>query len=466
MSYLARIKKKLYFVAAWYFRIFANLALRRWHPRIIAITGSAGKTTMLHLCEAEFGERGHYSHFANSAFGVAFDLVGIRGITGSKWRWLYLIFAVPIRSLYYRRQGEFYFVEIDGERPHEAEFLAKWLQPEVTLWVSLGRSHAVQFEKVVAAGQFESLEAAITHEFAQLPRHTTGTVYLDANNPQMMQVARELRQQRRVATGQMAPQVSQRVNRQEGQMAPQVSQRVNRQEGQTAPRVVAVDAVGQLKRYAVYPSRTDFVFPGATFHFAQPQPREIALQLLMLEKLCRELGVKLKTDLSKMPVPPGRSSYFEGIRGVKLVDSSYNAHLISMASILNMAREMKAGHKWLVIGDIVDEGQIEAEEHRKLAGLIAQVKPEMVILVGRRTKKYTAPELRRLGVPVRTTVDPKKALAYIKGHITGEETLIFKGSQYLEWIIEKLLKNPDDARYLPRREAGAVRRRQKWGLDA
>ena len=451
MSYLARIKKKLYFVAAWYFRIFANLALRRWHPRIIAITGSAGKTTMLHLCEAEFGERGHYSHFANSAFGVAFDLVGIRGITGSKWRWLYLIFAVPIRSLYYRRQGEFYFVEIDGERPHEAEFLAKWLQPEVTLWVSLGRSHAVQFEKVVAAGQFESLEAAITHEFAQLPRHTTGTVYLDANNPQMMQVARELRQQRRAATGQMAP---------------QVSQRVNWQEGQTAPRVVAVDAVGQLKRYAVYPSRTDFVFPGATFHFAQPQPREIALQLLMLEKLCRELGVKLKTDLSKMPVPPGRSSYFEGIRGVKLVDSSYNAHLISMASILNMAREMKAGHKWLVIGDIVDEGQIEAEEHRKLAGLIAQVKPEMVILVGRRTKKYTAPELRRLGVPVRTTVDPKKALAYIKSHITGEETLIFKGSQYLEWIIEKLLKNPDDARYLPRREAGAVRRRQKWGLDA
>ena len=317
--------------------------------------------------------------------------------------------------------------------------------------MSLGRSHAVQFEKVVAAGQFESLEAAITHEFAQLPRHTTGTVYLDAKNPQMMQVARELRQQRRVATGQMAP---------------QVSQRVNQQDGQAAPRVVAVDAVGQLKRYAVYPSRTDFVFPGATFHFAQPQPREIALQLLMLEKLCRELGVKLKTDLSKMPVPPGRSSYFEGIRGVKLVDSSYNAHLISMASILNMAREMKAGHKWLVIGDIVDEGQIEAEEHRKLAGLIAQVKPEMVILVGRRTKKYTAPELRRLGVPVRTTVDPKKALAYIKGHITGEETLIFKGSQYLEWIIEKLLKNPDDARYLPRREAGAARRRQKWGLDA
>ena len=233
-----------------------------------------------------------------------------------------------------------------------------------------------------------------------------------------------------------------------------------------AAQIVAVDVAKSLKRYAVYPSRTDFVFSGATFHFAQPQPREIALQLLMLERLCQELGVQLKTDLSKMPMPPGRSSYFAGIKGIKIVDSSYNAHLISMASILNMAREMKTGHKWLVIGDIVDEGQIEEEEHKKLAGLIAKVKPELVILVGRRTKKYTAPVLRRLGVPVRTTVDPKKALAYIRSHVTGEETLIFKGSQYLEWIIEKLLQNPEDAQHLPRREAGAIKRRRKWGLDA
>ena len=427
---IARIKKKLYFVAAGYFRFFANFALKRWRPRVIAITGSAGKTTMLHLCEAEFGERGHYSHFANSAFGVAFDLVGIRGITGSKLRWLYLLVAVPIRSLYYKRQGEFYFVEIDGERPHEAEFLARWLKPEVTLWVSLGRSHAVQFEKVVADGEFASLEEAITHEFAQLPSYTQRLVLIDAENAQMVAAAKKLKA-----------------------------------EGCTA-QVVALDAGKKLKRYAVYPSRTDFVLDKVTFHFAQPQPREIALQLLMLEALCKDLGVQLKTDLSKMPVPPGRSSYFEGIKGVKIVDSSYNAHLISMASILNMAREMKAGHKWLVIGDIVDEGQIEAEEHTKLAHLIAEVKPEMVILVGRRTKKYTAPELRKLGVPVRTTVDPKKALAYIKSHITGDETLIFKGSQYLEWIIEKLLKNPEDAALLPRREAGAVKRRKRWGLDS
>lgn len=423
MTLVMRLKKRFYFVAAGYFRFFANFALKRWKPRIIAITGSAGKTTMLHLVEFELGERAHYSHDANSAFGIAFDLLGMDGIRGSKWRWLKLIFQAPWRALYYKRSGEFYIVEIDGERPRETEFLASWLKPEVTLWVSLGLSHAVQFEQEVKAGKFSSLEAAIAHEFATLPQNTTGQVYIDADNELMRQST----------------------------------------EGISA-EVVAVSR-SELKRYNVYPMRTDFVFETASFHFAQPQPKDIAIQLLMLEKLVAHLGIPLKTDFSAMPVPPGRSSYFAGKRGLKIIDSSYNAHLISMASMLEMVGSLHAGHKWLIIGDIVDQGSLESEEHRKLAGLIAQANPEMVVLVGRRTKEYTAPRLRELGVETRTTLDPHKALKFIEENTSGDETLFFKGSQYLEWIIEQLLDDPADAAKLPRREKAAVKRRAKWGLN-
>ena len=105
------------------------------------------------------------------------------------------------------------------------------------------------------------------------------------------------------------------------------------------------------------------------------------------------------------------------------------------------------------------------EEHRKLASLIAKTKPEQVVLVGRRTKQYTAPELKKLGISAVATLDPKKALEYIKKHVTGKDTLVFKGSQYLEWIIEKLLADPADAAKLCRREKAAVQRRKNWGLD-
>lgn len=418
-----RLKKRFYFVAAGYFRFFANFALRRWKPRVIAITGSAGKTTMLHLVEFELGDRAHYSHDANSAFGIAFDLLGMDGVRGSKLRWLKLIFQAPLRALHYKRSGEFYIVEIDGERPRETEFLASWLKPEVTLWVSLGLSHAVQFEQEVKGGKFPNLEEAIAHEFATLPQNTTRRVYIDADNELM----------RRSTEGIKA-------------------------------EVIAVSR-DSLKRYNVYPMRTDFVFETASFHFAQPQPRDIAVQLLMLEGLVEYLKIPLKTDFSTMPVPPGRSSYFAGKNGLKIIDSSYNAHIISMASMLEMVGSLHAGHKWLVIGDIVDQGSLEQEEHRKLADLIADANPEMVILVGRRTKEYTAPRLRELGVETRTTLDPHKALKFIEENTSGDETLIFKGSQYLEWIIEQLLENPEDAAKLPRREPAAVKRRAKWGLN-
>lgn len=421
---VSKLKKRFYFVAAKYFQFFANLVLRRWQPRVIAITGSAGKTTLLNMMEHEMGDRAHYSHDANSAFGVPFDVLGLSGIRGPRIRWLYLFAAAPLRALFYRHKEPFYVVEIDGERPHETEFLAKWLRPEVTIWVSIGLSHAAQFEKEVEQGKFTDVGQAITAEFANLPRNTSKLVYIDADSKIMRAATADIR-----------------------------------------ARVVSVKKT-QIKKYIVYPDSTDFTYGGTTFHFEQPVPRDIAFDLLVLQDLMKYLKLPFEPDFSGMRVAPGRTSHFKGKKGIDIVDSSYNAHLISMSSVLDMTRRMHAEHKWLVVGDIVDQGSIEGEEHRRLAHLIADVEPEKVILVGRRTKQFTAPELRQQGISAVTTLDPRKALEYIERHITGRETLIFKGSQYLEWVIEKLLADPADAAKLCRRDKAAVARRKSWGLDS
>ncbi|MBQ9029450.1 hypothetical protein IJ114_01620 [Candidatus Saccharibacteria bacterium] len=430
MTITARFKKKFYFVAAGYFRFFANFTLKRWHPRIIAITGSVGKTTMLHLVEAQLGKKAHYSHDANSAFGIAFDLVNTRGITGSKLRWLYLIFSVPIKSLFVKHSEKYYIVEIDGERPHETEFLASWLKPEVTLWVSLGRSHAVQYEQQIRDGVFESLDKAITHEFAMLPQYTKKDIYIDGDVPLMVKATEKIRGK-----------------------------------GLTSAAVHEFYKK-DLKAYAVSPEKTTFKLKsGTVFSFAQPMPRDIVIQLLMLESLMKYLKHPLKTDLSDMPLAPGRNSFFEGKKGTKIIDSSYNAHLISVQSILEMTAAMPEKDKWYIIGDMVEQGFIEGDEHAKLADLIAKAKPSKVILVGRRTKKYTAPRLEELGIKPETFPDVKKAYNFLEKNIQGGEVLIFKGSQYLEWIIQQILKNPEDADKLPRREKAAQKRREKRGLN-
>ena len=422
MAFIAKAKKKMYLVAARYFRFFANISLKRWHPRIIIVTGSAGKTTMLNLIESQLGTKAHYSHNANSAFGIAFDVLGQKGITGSRLHWLGLLFKCPFLAFTYRRHEKFYVVECDGERPHEAEFVAKWLKPEVSLWVSLGRSHAVFYEKEVSSGRFSNIDEAIAHEFATIPENTRKLVIINGDNETIREKCSNL-----------------------------------------DAEVIAVEKK-QLKSYEVYPDHAIFEIGRRKFEFKEPMPRDVTTQLLMLDKLMEYLGETISTDLSNYQMPPARSNFLHGKNGIKIIDSSYNAHIISMTTVLDMVKVMHAQHKWLVIGDIIDQGNLEGEEHKKLAKLLLDTKAEKIVMIGRRTKKYTAP-LMKGKCDFESFDKPQQALKYLEENLTGKETVVFKGSQYLEWIVEKLLANPSDVDKLARQDEAHRRRRASWGLN-
>lgn len=421
MTVTARLKKKLYLGVARYFRFFANQSLRRWKPRVIAVTGSVGKTTLLNLLEVQLAGRAHYSHNANSSYGIAFDILGIDGVRGSKLKWLYLFMVVPLRALWFRHTEEFYVVEIDGERPRETAFLASWLRPEITLWVSVGRTHAVYFDGQVRAGLYETVEDAIVHEFAYLPKHTQRMVAYNAENALIVRTMNEI----------------------DGVDKQPVSEQA-------------------LTSYAVWPDRTELTVDGINYVFHQPMPREVYTQLALLGIVADYLGEKVITDLSPYVQPVGRSNYFAGKHGSQLIDSSYNAHLISMQSIIEMYEAMQAKRKWIVIGDVVEQGEGEADEHMKLGRLLRNANFERYILVGRRTQRYVYPELDSSKTV--TFLHPKDAALYLDAELTKGITVLFKGSQYLEGIIEYLLLNPRDAALLPRQELAAKKRRAKWGL--
>ena len=426
MSMIARAKKKLYFVVAGYFRFFANMVMKRWKPRVIAITGSAGKTTMLNLMELQMGKIAHYSHNANSAFGVAFDVMGFDGIRGSKIRWIWLFVLAVMRGLTFSRSEKFYVVEIDGERPHEAEFLAKWLKPEVVMWVSFGMSHAVQFEEVVKAGKFADVKEAILHEFGSLARAAKKLVLIDGDSEEMKQAI----------------------------------------EGVSA-KIEKVD-VSELNKYKVTPKETVFEIKTdgeiKNFVFDHAEPRDVLVQILMMQRVMKYLKMKIKCDLAGMRMAPGRSSVFNGKNGTTLIDSTYNAHMISMESVLKMATEIKAKRKILVIGDIVEQGKIEGDEHTRLAEVIFEVGAKKVVLVGRRVRKWTAPSLRKMGVRPEVFDDVRGAAKWLNRNMEPGDLVVFKGSQYLEWAVEQLLSDENDARFLARREAAAVKRRERRGL--
>src|SRR4051812_37156093 len=118
------IKYKLYFLVAAYFRAFARIQLNSWNPKVVVVTGSSGKTTLLNLVESQLGGIAKYSHHANSSFGIPFDVLGLHRKSLKITEWLYLFVAAPFKAFKKPFSENIYIVEADCDRPGEGEFLA------------------------------------------------------------------------------------------------------------------------------------------------------------------------------------------------------------------------------------------------------------------------------------------------------------------------------------------------------
>src|SRR5258708_32097633 len=84
---MEKLKRILYLPLASYFRFFAAIELRKWHPKIVVVTGSSGKTTLLYLLESQIGDKAKYSHHANTSYGIPFDILDLhrKSLRTSEW---------------------------------------------------------------------------------------------------------------------------------------------------------------------------------------------------------------------------------------------------------------------------------------------------------------------------------------------------------------------------------------------
>ena len=112
------------------------------------------------------------------------------------------------------------------------------------------------------------------------------------------------------------------------------------------------------------------------------------------------------------------------------------------------------------MGDMIELGNEEKEEHEKLADIISLMKLNKIILVGPRLLKYAKPKIKI----AESFIMPKDALDYLQKNLKGGKVVLFKGARFLEGIIEHLLADKNDAKKLVRREKVWQERRKKWGL--
>lgn len=421
---IARLKALLYFPIASYFAFWARIQLAIWKPKVIVITGSSGKTTLLHLIESQLGLKAHYSYHANSSYGIPFDILGLKRKKLTLDEWPYLFFMSPFRAFKKPFTEKLYIVEADCDRPYEGQFLGSLLQPEVVLWVSSGRTHSMNFDQLVQKNKFQSVEEAIAYEFGQFVERATKLAIVNADNPL-----------------------------------------IEKQLIRTSAQIIRIKNK-DLEKYTVFKDSTEFEINEQKYHINKLLPEENFYLIEMTNKLLKYLSKRLDPSFKNFKLPPGRSSVFEGINNITIIDSCYNAYYDSMGAILNLFDKYPAKVKWAVFGDMIEQGKQEQEEHEKLADEIAKLKLERIVLLGPRLSKYTYPKLKILinDIPIAKFNSPREVLDYLLVNIKGGETILFKGVRFLEGVIENLLADKSDIRNLSRREKVWEIRRKKWGL--
>ncbi len=410
------LKKRLYFIVAWYFRFFAQIRLSRWNPQVVVVTGSSGKTTLMHFIESQLLQVAKYSHHANSALGIPFDILGLERKTLNSSEWPGLILSAPFKAFTNPPSQKIYVAECDCDRPGEGKFLAEFLKPDVTLWISVSRTHSENFDNLVDSGQFKTVEDAIAHEFGYFIRNTKKLVIINGDSKLMKTQVKNSNAQ-----------------------------------------VIQIKEAEYLQSHALTSSGTTFEIQEAIYEFNTLQPREIYLTIAETMELAQFLNINPDYHFSHLEIPTARSSMYKGVKNTTLIDSSYNANLASMFVMLNMYESLKVDKKWAVLGDMKELGKETQEEHEKLAEKLAEMNLDKILLLGPWVVKYTYPKLQKLCIDTNKTrafSSHAELLKYLQASLHGNETILFKASQSLvfDGFIQHLLANPEDIKKLPRRE--------------
>ncbi|MCL4437472.1 UDP-N-acetylmuramoyl-tripeptide--D-alanyl-D-alanine ligase [Patescibacteria group bacterium] len=94
---------------------------------------------------------------------------------------------------------------------------------------------------------------------------------------------------------------------------------------------------------------------------------------------------KISDALNKYSPLTGRMTLIEGVKGVWIIDDSYNASPLSMHAALDTLKELNGKRKIAVLGDMLEIGKYSLEAHEKIGRLVYGV-ADVLFAVGPRGK--------------------------------------------------------------------------------
>jgi len=349
-------------------------ARARTHARIVAVTGSAGKTTtkeMLRLMLARAGTVAASAASYNNHWGVPLSLARMR------------------------RDTKFGVFEIGMNHEREIRALVKQVRPHVGLVTTVAPAHLEYF------GTVEKIADAKAEIFEGL--EPSGAALIPADNPHAGRLSNHARQLgvRNVLTF--------------GTKVDADARLVSAQPDDDGQKVTA-----------------DIQGSRAVFRLGA-QGQHVAMNAVAALLAAGELGADIKDAaqaLAEFSPLKGRGARFTVLAksgGIDVIDESYNANPVSMAAALGLlAAAHTRGRRIAVLGDMLELGTDASALHASLAKDIDAARADQVYLCGPRMEAlWQALPASRKGAYAKTSAELAPRLT---GALHAGDIVLVKGS--------------------------------------
>ncbi|MFZ2556069.1 MAG: UDP-N-acetylmuramoyl-tripeptide--D-alanyl-D-alanine ligase [Minisyncoccia bacterium] len=405
----------------------AQYILKKYNPKIIAVTGSMGKTSTKDAIFCILSENRRFVRKSeksyNSELGVPLTILGLESGWGSPWRWFLNILQGA--SLMFSREPypQWLVLEVGADRPGDIRTIAKWLKPDIAVITSI--------PDIPVHVEFFNSPHALAREkkyLAEYLKHD-GMLIINGDDSHTQKILEEFRS---IATsfglGGENAFIASDVGIKYEEKRP-VGMHFYSNHSGSATEVALHGALGKPRVYS-------------------------ALAALAVAEVAGISQEEAAQALAAWEPPPGRMRLIEGIRGSLIIDDTYNSSPAAAYSALDTLKEIKGMKKRIAImGDMLELGRFSKDAHTKV-GEHAKKCTDMLITVGFRAKAIGEAALNigmsEANIRMYDQGESVRAGKEIESELNETTILLIKGSQSMrmEKTVLEIMRDPMHAEEL------------------
>lgn len=416
----------------------ARLILKRYRPKIVAITGSVGKTSTKEAIYAVLKKK-HKARQSlknyNNEIGVPLTIINRLSANHSFIGWLAIIFAgIRLLIIKDRDYPEFLILEMGADRPGDIQYLKSIVDPDIAVITFIAGVHIEYFGNL----------ASIIREKFSLVSEFSG------NKPILLNIDNDV--------------IASHLSHLSGKRVMSYGFKSNSSLRARSERL-RVDNANPYRVFGMeftlhYDSQEELIYLPGVISRSQIYAALAAAGVGVSVGLSL---VEIKEALKSYHLPAGRMKMLPGIKQTLIIDDTYNASPSSaIAAFMSVQRlPLKVGaRRWTVLGDMLELGKESTEGHRFVGSKIVEYDIDYLITVGLRAKDISrgAVDAGMSSDKIYSFDDTMSAGKFLEDRMSNGDIILIKGSQgaRMEKVVKEVMAEPLRAKEL------LVRQDKSW----